>query len=590
LWWRSALVALVLGCGNATSTPPVEASASDGAAQEGSSIARSLPSKEAGDDATAVGINGAVTSAEPNASDVGLAILQKGGNAIDAAVGVGFALAVTHPTAGNMGGGGFMVVRFADDKATAIDYREMAPGKATADMYLDKKGEVTKDSRLGPRAAGIPGNVAGFAYAHEHYGVLPWKEVIEPAVALARDGHVIDSFHAEDMQRGAERMDKGGFADSAKYFRKPDGSAYAAGDTWVQPELSSILQKIADEGPKAFYEGPIAADMATKVQKLGGIWTAEDLANYKAVEREPLRFTYRGHGIIAMPPPSAGGVVLRQILAGAEALAFHEHGYRSAKEIHYYVETLRRTYADRNMLIADPDFIDIPMDTLLDVSYVGDRLADVNPNKATPSEQIKAGVDIKESTQTTHFSVVDKDGNAVANTFTLNGGFGAKVMIPGTGIILNNEMDDFTAKPGTPNMFGLVQGPQNAIAPGKRMLSSMTPTIITKDGRLRAVVGSPGGPTITTTVAQIVMQVIDHGRTISEAVRAPRVHHQWLPDSIMHEPGLDPKVLEELGAMGHEFREWSRIGHANCIEVDPETNGFRAVADVGRDGGKAVAF
>lgn len=594
LWWRHAAVTLVvalvvIGCDTQTPTPTVEPDGSN----ETSSVAaieRRLPSKEAGDEATAVGINGAVSSAEPNASDVGLQILQNGGNAIDAAVAVGFALSVTHPSAGNMGGGGFMVVRLANDTATAIDFREMAPGKAHADMYLDKKGEVTKDSRVGARAAGIPGNVAGFAYAHEHYGSLPWKDVVGPAASLARDGHVIDSFHADDLRNGAERMDKSGFPDSAKYFRKPDGSAYVAGDTWVQPELAVILEAIASEGSKAFYEGPIAQDMAAKVQKLGGIWTAEDLANYKAVEREALRFSYRGHDIIAMPPPSAGGVVLRQILAGAEVLAFHEYGYRSTKEIHHYVETLRRTYADRNMLIADPDFIDIPMETLLDVSYVGDRLANIDPAKATPSEQIKAGVDIKESTQTTHFSVVDRDGNAVANTFTLNGGFGAKVMIPGTGIILNNEMDDFTAKPGTPNMFGLVQGPQNAIAPGKRMLSSMTPTIVTKDGKLRAVVGSPGGPTITTTVAQIILQIIDHDRTISQAVRAPRVHHQWLPDRISHEPGIDPQVLEDLGKMGHALREWNRIGHANCIEVDPETMGFRAVADVDRDGGKAVAF
>jgi gamma-glutamyltranspeptidase/glutathione hydrolase len=537
-----------------------------------------------------VGVNGAVSSAEPNASEVGLALLKGGGNAVDAAVGIGLALAVTHPTAGNLGGGGFMVVRLADGKSTAIDFREMAPGKATRDMYLDKKGKVTNKSRVGALAAGIPGNLAGFAYAHEHYGKLPWKDVVAPAVRLAKQGHVIDSWHADDMQRGAQRMDDAGFPDSAKYFRKPDGTAYAEGDTWVQPELAGLLEQVAEKGKAAFYEGAYAEDMATKVRKLGGIWTAEDLANYKAIEREPLEFTYRGHEIIAMPPPSAGGVVLRQILAGEEVLNFEQHPYRSVEEIHLYVETLKRTYADRNMLIADPDFVEIPIKRLLDVSYVDDRLADVSPDKSTPSEQIKAGVDIKESTQTTHFSVVDGEGNAVANTFTLNGGFGAKVMIPGTGIILNNEMDDFTAKPGEPNMFGLVQGPQNAIEPGKRMLSSMTPTIVVKDGELRAVVGSPGGPTITTTVAQIIMQIVMHGRTISEAVRAPRVHHQWLPDTITHEPGLDPAVIKKLGEMGHHFREWGRIGHANCIEVDPETHGFRAVADATRDGGKALAY
>ena len=390
----------------------------------------SLPAKDPNDDATAVGTQGAVSSAEPNASDVGLAILQKGGNAIDAAVATGLALAVTHPSAGNLGGGGFMVIRLADGKATAIDFREMAPGKASRDMYLDKKGAVTNKSRVGPLAAGIPGNLAGFAYAHEHYGSLPWKDVVEPALVLARDGHVIDQWHAEDMANGASRMDKAGFPESAKYYRKPDGSEYVDGDTFVQPELAAVLEKVMNEGPKAFYEGPIAADMATKVQDLGGIWTVEDLANYRAIERAPLQFEYRGHEIIAMPPPSAGGVVLRQILAGAETLKFHEKAWRSTEEIHLYVETLKRTYADRNMLIADPDFVKVPMDTLLDVSYVDERLADVDPKKATPSEQIKAGVDIKESTQTTHFSVVDGKGNAVANTFTLNGGFGAKVMIP----------------------------------------------------------------------------------------------------------------------------------------------------------------
>ncbi len=590
-WLMLGLAACISGCGPkapGTEAHPEDAETNAGPAAAG--VERRLPAKDADDPATAVGTNGAVSSAEPNASDVGLAILKQGGNAVDAAVAVGLAHAVTHPTAGNLGGGGFMVIRMADGKAAAIDYREMAPGKASKDMYLDAKGSVTDKSRVGALAAGIPGNVAGFAYAHEHFGSLAWKDVVAPAVALARDGHTIDSWHADDMRRGAERMDKAGFPDSAKYFRKPDGSEYADGDLWVQPELAGVMERIATEGKAGFYEGPLAADMAAKVQALGGIWTAEDLAGYRAIERAPLRFEYRGYEILAMPPPSAGGVVLRQILAGAEVLSLHDHPWQSTQEIHLYVETLKRTYADRNMLIADPDFVDVPMKTLLDVSYVDERLADVDPKRATPSERIKAGVDIKESTQTTHFSVVDGDGNAVANTFTLNGGFGAKVMIPGTGIILNNEMDDFTAKPGEPNMFGLVQGPQNAIEPGKRMLSSMTPTIVVKDGQLRAVVGSPGGPTITTTVAQIILQLIDHGRTISEAVRSPRVHHQWLPDQIMHEPGLAPEVMKELESMGHSFRQWNRIGHANCIEVDPETHGFRAVADAERDGGKAVAF
>ncbi|MCB9749059.1 MAG: gamma-glutamyltransferase family protein [Myxococcales bacterium] len=569
-------------------------------------------------DALATGTQGAVTSAEANATDIGLAVLRRGGNAVDAAVAVGVALGVTHPSAGNIGGGGFMVIRLPDGTSKAIDYREMAPGKASRDMYLDAEGRVTKESRLGPRAAGVPGVLAGFAYAHKRWGSRPWAELVEPAVALARDGWALDPDHAEDLEWGTKRMDEylaelkskleaeGATLDpvdkrqletliksveaTIASFRKPDGSAYQAGDVWRQPALADTLEAVARGGAEAFYTGPLAKTMAERVQAMGGLWTAKDLAGYKPIERAPLEFDYRGYHIVTMPPPSAGGVVLRQVLAASEALELYKHDWDSVDRMHLYVEALRRTYADRNLLLGDPDFIKIPMRTLLDVSYMSERMRGIDPNKATPSSEIGAGVEYKESAQTTHFSVVDRSGMAISNTYTLNGGFGAKVQIPGTGVTMNNEMDDFTAKPGEPNMFGLVQGPQNAIAPRKRMLSSMTPTILEKDGQLRAVIGSPGGPTITTTVAQIVMQMIDHGRTVAEAVAAPRIHHQWLPDRITHEETLDDAALEGLRAKGHELKSWGRIGHANCIGRDPASGALQAVADVERDGGKAAAY
>ena len=551
----------------------------------------------------AIGTHGAVSSAEGAASDVGVEILKKGGNAVDAAVAVGFALGVTHPTAGNMGGGGFMVVRFPDGTSTAIDYREMAPHAANRDMYVDASGQVTKDGRIGPRAAGIPGVVAGLALVHKKYGKLPWADVLAPAVALARDGSKLDSFHADDMKGVLDRIGeyakdpntknpqlqaalKGTLAD----FGKPDGSAYAEGELWKQPDLARTLEAIAKNGPDVFYRGAFAADMASKVKAMGGIWSAEDLANYKALVREPIKFSYRGYDIVTMPPPSAGGVVLRQILAAAEYLEMYKLDWDSTARIHLYVESLRRTYADRNELIGDPDFVKIPLGELLDTRYVAKRMSGIDPKHATPSSEIKAGLQLKESEHTTHFSVVDASGMAVANTYTLNGGFGAKVVVPGTGVILNNEMDDFTSKVGSPNMFGLVQGPQNGIEPGKRMLSSMTPTIIVKDGKLRAVVGSPGGPTITTTVAQIVMQLIDHNRSLQQAVAAPRVHHQWLPDQIWHESSLPATTVAELQALGHKLAGRDRIGHANCIEIDPKSAAVIAVADVKRDGGKASAY
>ncbi|HEY8378734.1 MAG TPA: gamma-glutamyltransferase [Nannocystis sp.] len=597
--WLVLLVALACRSGapasvpSASETPDPSAQAAQNAqiaAKDDPAAGRSLPAHDPNDPATAVGIHGAVTSAERHASEVGLQILKRGGNAVDAAIAVGLALAVTHPSAGNLGGGGFMVIRMADGRTVAIDYREVAPAAATPTMFLDAKGNPTRASVDGPLAAGIPGTVAGLALAHEQFGTLPWRDLVLPAVALARDGHTLDEFHVEDLRNGSERMLKLGYTDAAAIYRRPDGTPFTTGDVWKQPDLAQTLQTIADEGPRSFYEGPLAEKLARGVAALGGLWTVEDLKNYRAIARPPIIFPYRDHEVITMPPPSGGGVVLRQLLAASEILKIYEKPWHSVDEIHLYVEAARRTYADRNFLVGDPAFVQVPLDQLLDPRYLQGRLANVNPEKATPSSKIAAGIASNTSMQTTHYSVVDVMGNAVANTYTLNTSFGSKVVVPGTGVLLNNEMDDFAVKPGTPNTFGLVQGEQNKVEPGKRMLSSMSPTILVKDGKLRAVVGTPGGSTISTTVTQIVRALIDYGATIDQAVKAPRIHHQWMPDKIRLEPGLPPEVIEGLKARGHTVEEWPSIGHANCIEVDPATGGYRAVADVARDGGAAVAY
>jgi len=557
----------------------------------GAQLAPATRSAEPLDDAVATGRHGAVASAESNASRVGIDVLRRGGNAIDAAVAIGFALSVTHPSAGNIGGGGFMLIRLADGRSVALDYRERAPGAASRDMYLGPGGVPDARSRVGALAAGIPGDVAGLAWAHGHYGTLPWAELLEPAIELARDGWALDSFHAADLAAAVTAMRAAGFTQSATAFSGAAGEPLEAGDVWRQPDLSRTLAAIARDGAEAFYGGALAERMVREVRAQGGIWTLEDLRDYRALERAPIAFEYSGHQVLSMPPPSAGGIVLRQILAGSEALELARLPWGSAERVHLYVETLRRAYLDRNHLLGDPDFVKVPLARLLDPAYGHARVRDIDPERATPSSALDPGEPVPpESTETTHFSVVDAAGNAVANTYTLNGSFGAKLVIPGTGVILNNEMDDFTAKVGAPNMFGLVQGEQNAIAPGKRMLSSMTPTIVTRDGQLRAVLGSPGGPTITTTVAQIAMQLIDYGRTLPEAVSEPRIHHQGLPDAIIAEQGVDAALVEGLRARGHQVMLRPYLGHANCVERDPQSAELRAVADVARDGGKALAY
>lgn len=576
------------GATTVATTAPTTAPTSSASVAAG---ARALPSGTAEPPRVALGIHGAVSSQEAHATDVGLAILKKGGSAVDAAIAVGFALAVTHPSAGNIGGGGFMVIRTADGKPFSLDYRETAPSGASRDMYKGKDGKSTRESLDGPKAAGIPGTVRGFAAAHAKFGKLPWKDLVAPSVALAKDGFILDEETARDFVRATKKMRDLGYVDTAKLFEKADGTSLAAGDKFVQPELAKVLETIADKGADAFYTGPLAEKMASEVTKAGGIWKASDLAAYQAKWREPVVFTYRGHEVVTMPPPSAGGVVMRQLLAMAEVVKLHEKPWRSADEVHFFVEAMRRSYADRNQLLADPDFVKMPLAEILDPTYAKQRASTIDPLKATPSSEIQAGVPSKnESVQTTHYSVVDDAGNAVSNTYTLNTGYGAKFAVPGMGVLLNNEMDDFATTPGKANVFGLVQGEANKIEPGKRMLSSMTPTILSKDGELRAVLGSPGGPTITTTVAQLVRAIVDYDIPLDRAVPAFRAHHQWMPDQIFTEKSMPDDIKAELEKRGHKVVQRDRIGHANSIEVDPATKGFRAVSDTTRANGKAAAY
>jgi gamma-glutamyltranspeptidase / glutathione hydrolase len=366
-----------------------------------------------------------------------------------------------------------------------------------------------------------------------------------------------------------------------------------AGDTWRQPELATTLEAIAEQGPSAFYRGPLAERMAAEVARAGGIWQARDLEAYQAIEREPIAFAYRGWEVITMPPPSAGGVVLRQVLGASELFDLASKPWHGVDEVHVYLEATRRAYADRNTLLADPRFVSVPLAQLLDPAYVRARMSAISLEHATPSSEVVAGLPppvARGSEQTTHFSIIDGAGNAVSNTYTLNTGFGCKLVLPGVGVLLNNEMDDFAAKPGAANVYGLVQAEANAIAPGKRMLSSMTPTILVKDGEVRAVVGTPGGPTISTTVVQIIRALVDYGRPLDEAVAAPRLHHQWLPDQVFAEEAVSAELVTALEARGHQVKRRPPIGHANCVEVDPASRGFRAVADTARDGGKAGAI
>jgi gamma-glutamyltranspeptidase/glutathione hydrolase len=534
---------------------------------------------------------GMVGSTHAIASKVGADILDRGGNAVDAAVAVGFALAVVHPAAGNIGGGGLMLIRFADGRATAIDYREVAPKAATRDMFLDEQGRVVSErSLVGPLAAGVPGSVAGLVYVQKKYGTLPLSAVVEPAVGLAQDGVALTEAEARmlaslvrDTSQSAERAAR--FPETLRLFSN-GGQAYAAGERLVQKDLAATLRRVATQGAEGFYRGAVADLIVAEMKRSGGLITHDDLASYRPIERAPLEATYRDVGIVAMPPISSGGVALIQLLNILEPFPIRALGHNSSKTIHLMAEAERRVYADRAKWLGDPAFFDVPVSGLTSKQYAETLRASIDPNRATPSPSVKPGnPEPYESDQTTHYSVVDAAGNAVATTTTLNGSFGNGQAVPGAGFLLNNEMDDFSAKPGAPNMFGLVGGVANEIAPAKRMLSSMTPTILTRDGKTFLVVGSPGGSRIITTVLQVVMNVVDHGLDVKEAVDAPRFHHQWLPDHIRIERvGFPSDVVKALEGMGHSLRVQADMGDVHAILIDPKTSVRLGTSDPRADG------
>lgn len=536
------------------------------------------------------GRHGMVASSDEYASQVGVEILQRGGNAVDAAVAVGFALAVTHPAAGNLGGGGFMLIRLADGRTVAIDYREVAPAGAHRDLYLDKDGKIIEDaSLLGYRAAGVPGTVAGLHLALEKYGTLKWADVLEPARKLAADGFVVSPALAESLKR-ADALAQ--FPESKRIFLR-DGKHYEKDEIFRQPELAETLARLQKEGPREFYEGRTARLIAEDMKNNDGLITLDDLKAYRPAVREPLRGTYRGHEIITMPPPSSGGVALLEMLNVLEQYNLTALGHDSPEKCHLLIEAMRRAFADRAEFLGDPDFVKIPVVGLTSKSYAAQLAKGIDLRRATPSAQLRHGAPAAyESPQTTHFSVVDAAGNAVANTYTLNTGYGSCVTVRGAGFLLNNEMDDFTSKPGSPNVFGLIQGERNAIAPRKRPLSSMTPTIVLKDGKLFLVIGTPGGPTIINTVLQTLVNVVDHGMNVRQAIEAPRFHHQWLPDTVAYEAsGLPDAARAALESKGHVLGPKPRIlGDAQGIMVDPKT-GMRYGASDPRGGfGKAVGY
>jgi gamma-glutamyltranspeptidase / glutathione hydrolase len=512
--------------------------------------------------------SGMVASQEEIASRIGLEILQAGGNAVDAAVALGFALAVTLPRAGNLGGGGFMIVHMAETGETvAIDYREKAPQGADRDMYLNAAGEVdTGLARFSRKAAGVPGTVAGLALALERYGTMGLAEVIAPALALARDGILVTPALADSLKALRGRLTR--WPATAAIFFKADGSDYEPGEVLLQADLAWSLGEIARDGPDSFYRGAVAERIAADMAEGDGLITLDDLAAYEAVVREPVRGTYRGHEIVSMPPPSSGGIHIVQILNILEGLPVAFLGHNTAETIHLMAEAMKLAYADRSEYLGDSDFVDVPVAGLTDKGYAADLRRRIDRWRATPAASIRPGDPLRyESPDTTHYSVVDKDGNAVSNTYTINFSYGSGIVAAGTGILLNNEMDDFSAKPGEPNAYGLIGGEANAIEPGKRPLSSMSPTIVLKDGRPFLVTGSPGGPRIITTTLQVISNVIDHGMNIAEATHAVRVHHQWLPDELRIETGLGGDTVRLLGQMGHEVVVRESMGSTQSILI-----------------------
>jgi gamma-glutamyltranspeptidase/glutathione hydrolase len=533
--------------------------------------------------------NGMVASQEATATRVGVDILKRGGNAIDAGVAVGFALAVTLPRAGNLGGGGFMLVHHADSGETvAIDYREMAPAAAHRDMYLDAAGEVdTQKARFTHHAVGVPGTVAGLVYVLDHYGTLPLAEVMAPAIRLAEEGIVVSRDLSVSLRSRRERLQR--WPATAAIFYHEDGRPYRPGERLMQSDLAWSLRQIAAHGADAFYKGAIAERTAAEMAAHGGPMTLEDLAAYRVAVRPPVRGTYRGYEIASMPPPSSGGVHLVQILNLLEGYPLASLGHNGADGLHLMAEAMKLAYADRSQHLGDPDFWPVPVAGLTSKAYAESLRATIDPARARPAAEIAAGDPAPyESPETTHFSVMDRWGNVVSNTYTINFGYGSGIVAAGTGILLNNEMDDFSAKPGVPNAYGLLGGDANAVAPAKRPLSSMTPTILFKDGRPFLATGSPGGGRIITTTLQIILNVIDHGMNIAAATAASRVHHQWLPDELRVEAGLSPDTVALLEAKGHKVVVKNAMGSTQSILRAGE--GFYGASDPRRQGALTLGF
>ncbi|HUJ14734.1 MAG TPA: gamma-glutamyltransferase [Thermoanaerobaculia bacterium] len=528
--------------------------------------------------------HGMVASVDAIASNVGADIMRRGGNAIDAAVAVALTLAVTWPEAGNIGGGGFMLIRNADGSDEAIDYRERAPLAATRDMYLDANGNVIKDASLvGYHASGVPGTIAGLALAHQRHGKLPWADLVEPARTLAADGFVVSEYLARSInnKRVVERMKL--FPETWRVFQR-NGNPLKAGDIFVQPELAATLKRIQKD-PEDFYRGETARMIAAEMQAHGGTLTAGDLAKYEPTVRKPLHSTYRGFEIVTMPPPSSGGIALIEMLNMLEPYELGPMGWHSSEEVHTVVEAMRRAYADRAKYLGDADFVSVPVDVLTSRAYAEKRRKDIVA-RATRSQALPY-----ESPETTQFTIIDGDGNVVSNTYTLNESYGSSVTVPGAGFLLNDEMDDFTSKPGVPNVYGLIQSEKNSIAPNKRPLSSMTPTIVLKDGKVAFATGSPGGAFIINNVLQIILNIVDFGMNLQQAVDAPRFHHQWLPDKIVWEPfEFSRDTIDALTKMGYVLADKPEyLGDTESIAVDPES-GDRLGASDPRRGGVAVGW
>ncbi|TDB59966.1 gamma-glutamyltransferase [Photorhabdus khanii] len=528
--------------------------------------------------------NGMVVSAQYLASQVGVDILKIGGNAIDAAVAVGYAQAVVNPCCGNIGGGGFMTIHLADGTNTFINFRETAPNAASANMYLDKEGNVVKGTSLyGYLAAGVPGTVMGLNSALKKYGKLSREQVMAPAIKLAREGYILTRADTDILDTSIKRFRKD--PEAARIFLRKDGSPYQPGDKLIQTDLANTLELIAKKGQEAFYHGDIPKRVAEAAKKSGGIITEADFANYKISETSPVTCSYRGYKFISSPPPSSGGVTMCETLNILEGYNLKEMGFNSADYIHTLTEAMRHAYMDRNTHLGDPEFVKNPIDRLLSKSYAESLRKKIKPGEATSSENVQPGIEPHEKPETTHYSIVDKEGNAVSTTYTINGLFGAVVIAPGTGFFLNDEMDDFTTKIGEKNLYGLVQGATNSIAPGKRPLSSMSPTLVTKDNNIFLVLGSPGGSRIISITLQTALNIIDHGMPPQEAVNSPRIHHQWLPDEVYYEQrGVSKDSLNLLEKMGYKMVEQTPWGAAELIMVGlPKAAGASNTGSSGND-------